>query len=109
MNNQFEMVLAIVNTGYTEDVMEAVKACGATGGTILNARGTANTEIEKFFGLSISSEKEVVMIIVAKEIKDAVLHAIYQKVGLGTAGQGIAFSIPVDDVVGITNRTLPKK
>lgn len=109
MNNQFEMVLAIVNTGYTEDVMEAVKACGATGGTILNARGTANTEIEKFFGLSISSEKEVVMIIVAKEIKDAVLHAIYKKVGLGTAGQGIAFSIPVDDVVGITNRTLPKK
>ena len=48
MNNQFEMVLAIVNTGYTEDVMEAVKACGAKGGTILNARGTANTEIEKF-------------------------------------------------------------
>lgn len=109
MNNQFEMVLAIVNTGYTEDVMEAVKACGAKGGTILNARGTANTEIEKFFGLSISSEKEVVMIIVAKVIKDAVLHAIYQKVGLGTAGQGIAFSIPVDDVVGITNRTLPEK
>lgn len=109
MNNQFEMVLAIVNTGYTEDVMEAVKACGATGGTILNARGTANTEIEKFFGLSLSSEKEIVMIIVSKEIKDAVLHAIYQKVGLGTAGQGIAFSIPVDDVVGITNRTLPKK
>ena len=109
MNNQFEMVLAIVNTGYTEDVMEAVKACGATGGTILNARGTANTEIEKFFGLSLSSEKEIVMIIVSKEIKDSVLHAIYQKVGLGTAGQGIAFSIPVDDVVGITNRTLPKK
>ena len=109
MNNQFEMVLAIVNTGYTEDVMEAVKACGATGGTILNARGTANTEIEKFFGLSLSSEKEIVMIIVSKEIKDAVLHAIYQKVGLGTAGQGIAFSIPVDDVVGITNRTLPNK
>ena len=109
MKNQFEMVLAIVNTGYTEDVMEAVKACGATGGTILNARGTANTEIEKFFGLSISSEKEIVMIIVSKEIKDAVLHAIYQKVGLGTAGQGIAFSIPVDDVVGITNRSLPEK
>ena len=109
MNNQFEMVLAIVNTGYTEDVMDAVKACGATGGTILNARGTANTEIEKFFGLSLSSEKEIIMIIVSKEIKDAVLHAIYQKVGLGTAGQGIAFSIPVDDVVGITNKTLPKK
>ena len=51
MNNQFEMVFTIVNSGYTEEVMDAVKACGATGGTILNARGTANTEIEKFFGL----------------------------------------------------------
>ncbi len=109
MNNQFEMVFTIVNSGYTEEVMDAVKACGATGGTILNARGTANTEIEKFFGLSISSEKEIVMIIVPKEIKDAVLHAIYQKVGLGTAGQGIAFTIPVEDVVGITNKPLPKK
>lgn len=109
MKNQFEMVFTIVNSGYTEEVMDAVKACGATGGTILNARGTANTEIEKFFGLSISSEKEIVMIIVPKEIKDAVLHAIYQKVGLGTAGQGIAFTIPVEDVVGITNKPLPKK
>ena len=109
MSNQFEMVFTIVNSGYTEEVMDAVKACGATGGTILNARGTANTEIEKFFGLSISSEKEIVMIIVPKEIKDAVLHAIYQKVGLGTAGQGIAFTIPVEDVVGITNKPLPKK
>ena len=64
MNNNYEMIFAIVNTGYTEEVMEAVKACGATGGTIINARGTANHEAEKFFGISISSEKEIVMIIV---------------------------------------------
>ena len=109
MENQFEMVFTIVNSGYTEEVMDAVRACGATGGTILNARGTANTEVEKFFGISISSEKEIVMIIISKDIKDAVLHAIYQKVGLGTAGQGIAFTIPVDDVVGITKQSLPIK
>lgn len=106
MENQFEMVFVIVNSGYTEDVMDAVRACGATGGTILNARGTANTEIEKFFGISISSEKELVMIIIQKEIKEAVLHAIYQKVGLGTLGQGIAFTVPVEDVVGINKKTV---
>ena len=105
MENQFEMVFAIVNSGYTEEVMEAVKACGATGGTILNARGTANTEIEKFFGISISSEKELVMIIIPKTIKENVLKAIYEKVGLNTPGQGIAFTVPVDDVVGI-NKSL---
>ena len=105
MENQFEMVFAIVNSGYTEEVMDAVKACGATGGTILNARGTANTEIEKFFGISISSEKELVMIIIPKTIKENVLKAIYEKVGLNTPGQGIAFTVPVDDVVGI-NKSL---
>lgn len=109
MENQFEMVFAIVNSGYTEEVMDAVKACGATGGTILNARGTANTEIEKFFGISISSEKELIMIIIAKEIKDSVLKAIYEKVGLDTPGQGIAFTIPVDDVVGIKKNFIAKK
>ena len=109
MKNQFEMVFAIVNSGYTEDVMDAVKACGATGGTILNARGTANTEIEKFFGISISSEKELVMIIIAKEIKENVLKAIYEKVGLDTPGQGIAFTVPVDDVVGIKKNFIDKK
>jgi nitrogen regulatory protein PII len=101
MENQFEMVFAIINSGYSEEVMDAVKECGATGGTILNARGTANTEIEKFFGISISSEKEVVMIIIPKKIKEAVLKVIYEKVGLDTPGQGIAFTLPVDDVVGI--------
>ena len=101
MENQFEMVFAIINSGYSEEVMDAVKECGATGGTILNARGTANTEIEKFFGISISSEKEVVMIIIPKKIKEAVLKSIYEKVGLDTPGQGIAFTLPVDDVVGI--------
>ena len=109
MENQFEMVFAIVNSGYTEDVMAAVKECGATGGTILNARGTANTEIEKFFGISISSEKELVMIIIPTTIKKDVLHAIYQKVGLDTPGQGIAFTVPVDDVVGINKNIAPKK
>lgn len=109
MENQFEMVFAIVNSGYTEEVMDAVKACGATGGTILNARGTANTEIEKFFGISISSEKELVMIIISKEIKENVLKAIYEKVGLDTPGQGIAFTVPVDDVVGINKSFIDKK
>lgn len=109
MENQFEMVFAIVNNGFTDDVMAAVKECGATGGTILNARGTANTEIEKFFGISISSEKELVMIIIPTSIKKDVLHAIYQKVGLDTPGQGIAFTVPVDDVVGINKNITPKK
>ncbi len=104
MNKSYEMIFAIVNTGYSEEVMEAVKACGATGGTIINARGTANPEAEKFFGISISTEKEILMIIVNRDIKNDVLKAIYEKVGLSSLGQGIAFSVPVDETVGINKK-----
>ncbi len=100
--SKHEMIMCIVNAGFSETVMEAAKSAGARGGTILNGRGTANKEAESFFHIAIQPEKEVVMILVPAEIKDAVLHALYQKAGLDTMGQGIAFSLPVDDVVGLT-------
>lgn len=100
--SKHEMIMCIVNAGFSETVMEAAKSAGARGGTILNGRGTANKEAESFFHIAIQPEKEVVMILVDKEIKDSVLHALYQKAGLDTMGQGIAFSLPVDEVVGLT-------
>ncbi len=98
----YEVVFCIVNDGCSDLVMEAAKEAGARGGTVLHARGTANKEAEKFFHITIQPEKEIVMILVAAEIKDAVLHAIYRKAGLESEGQGIAFSLPVDDVVGMS-------
>lgn len=97
----YEAVFCIVNTGFSELVMDAAKEVGARGGTVLHARGTANKEAEQFFHITIQPDKEIVMILVPADIKDAVLHAIYQHAGLKTDGQGIAFSMPVDDVVGI--------
>ena len=97
-----ELIMCIVNTGFSETGMEAAKDAGARGGTILNGRGTANKEAESFFHIAIQPEKEVVMILVDSKIKDAVLHALYQKACLDTMGQGIAFSLPVDEVVGLT-------
>lgn len=103
MSNTHELIICIVNAGFSEDVMEAAKDCGATGGTVLNARGTAREEAEKRFNISIHPEKEVVLILVLKENKESILHSLYKNVGLSTAGQGIAFSVPVDDVVGLNN------
>jgi len=97
-----EVIFCIVNAGYSEAVMDAAKGAGARGGTILNARGTANKEAESLFHIAIQPEKEIVMILVDVKIKDDVLHALYQKAGLDTMGQGIAFSLPVDNVVGLT-------
>ena len=104
-----EVILCIVNIGYSESVMDAARKQGACGGTVLNARGTANPVAEKFFGISVEPEKELVMIVVPSKIKDAVLHALYEEVGLDTAGQGIAFSLPVDSVVGISERPSESK
>ena len=97
-----EAIVCIVNSGFSEAVMDAAKKFGARGGTVLNGRGTAGKDAEKFFGISVQPEKEIVLIVVPAEYKDNILHALYKEVGLESEGQGIAFSLPVDSVVGIT-------
>ena len=101
MEFKHEAIFCIVNSGYSEAVMDAAKKLGARGGTVINARGTASKEAETFFHITVTPEKEIVMILVPAKIKDAVMHALYKEVGLNTAGHGIAFSLPVDSVVGV--------
>jgi len=81
--------------------MEAAKKNGARGGTIMNARGTATEETEKFYGIAITPEKEIVMIIVEHEKKDSIMKAIYDEAGLSSLGQGIVFSLPISHVAGM--------
>ena len=105
MNEQFnhEVIFCIVNAGFSDAVMDAAREFGAKGGTVLHARGTANPEAEKLFNITVQPEKEIVVIIVKSEQKDPILKNLYQKVWLKTPGYGIAFSMPVTDVVGITD------
>ena len=103
MKFQHEAIFCIVNSGYSDVVMEAAKKLGASGGTVINARGTAPKDAESIFGITIEPEKEIVMILVPTAIKADVLHALYQEAGLNTPGQGIAFALPVDGVVGLSS------
>jgi nitrogen regulatory protein PII len=105
--DDYQVVMAIVNDGFTDLVMDAAKKAGARGGTILTAHGTGNTDIAKFFGVVITPEKQIVMILVPKAIKDKVIESIYKEVGINTKGQGIAFSFPCSDVVGIVSDAKP--
>lgn len=100
MDEKFELIMCIINAGFSDAVMDAARSCGARGGTVIHARGTARQEVETRFNISIHPEKEVVLILASNKIKDDILHAIYQEVGLNSPGQGIAFSMPVDEVVG---------
>lgn len=93
---QYQLLVCIVNAGFSQNVMEAARAAGARGGTIIRGRGSANPEAEEFFNISIQPDKEVILILVTNEIKDAVMTAVFKNSGLSTDGQGIAFSLPVE-------------
>lgn len=99
--NDYEVILAIVDSGYADDVMDVAREQGARGGTIIDARGVAREDAAAFFGITLHSEKEIVMIVVPKNIKDAVLNAIYKEMGMSKKAHGIAFSLPITDTVGL--------
>jgi hypothetical protein len=104
MKKSYKCVFAIVNNGFSEIAMESAKANGAKGGTILSARGTISKEAEKIFNISITPEKEIVMILAKTELVDDILKGLYTAVGSNTEAQGIAFAMPVDEVVGIEEK-----
>ena len=104
-----EMIMCIVNAGYYDDVMKVAKAQGARGGTVISARGTANPDAEKFFNIAVQPEKDIVLIVVPTEIKANLLKALYTEVGLDSPGQGIAFSLPIDDAVGLSKAVATEK
>ncbi len=104
-----EVICCIVNSGFADDVMDAAREFGAKGGTVIRARGTAAPEAEKLFNIAIQPEKEIVMILIESKLKNDILYALYKAVGLNTPGQGIAFTMPVEDVVGLTSFEVPKK
>ena len=97
----FELIVVIVNANYSEIAMDAARDEGARGGTIVHARGTGTKAMEEKYGIIITPEKDMILILVSKKIRDKVLNAVYKAVGLATDGQGIAFSLPVNDVVGL--------
>ena len=99
--NNHEVIFAIVNSGFAEDVMDVAREHGAHGGTILNGRGVAREEAEAFFGIPLHAEKEILIMVVEKDIKNNILNAIYKEMGMGKPAHGIAFSLPVSDVAGL--------
>ena len=99
-NMPMELIVAICNKGHTEDVMEAARAAGAGGGTILHAKGTGTEYAEKFFGISIVDEKEIIYIVSGKEKRNAIMQAIVDHAGAGTTAHALVFSLPVTNTAG---------
>ena len=101
MAEKYEVIIAIINEGFSDVVMDAARENGARGGTIAHARGTGTKEIEKKYVIVITPQKEMIYILVNTKIRDQVMSAINKVAGIETKGQGIVFSLPVNDVSGL--------
>jgi hypothetical protein len=98
---EYELILAVANRGYNQEVMDAARAARAAGGTIVNARGFALTGAEKFFGMTLQPEKEIVIILTPSERKTDIMKAIAEKAGPETPAGAVTISLPVSDVEGL--------
>lgn len=100
-NVDYELLIVISNIGYSDQVMEAARKANARGGTVLHAKGTGMRGSEKFLGVSLASEKEMIYIVVRHEEKNDVMRSIMDTVGLNSKAQSIVFSLPVTATAGI--------
>lgn len=102
MENNKLLVVCIINAGFVDLVMDAAREVGASGGTVIHGRGTGNKKIAKTFGVTISPNKEVVLIVIDEKIHEDVVNAIYKKAGLDAPSQGIVFTLPLERVAGLS-------
>lgn len=98
---KYELLLAVANQGYTEQIMDAARSQGAGGGTVIHAKGTGMEHAEKFLGFSLASEKEIVLIVVPHGKKNGIMRAIMDQAGMTTEAKTIVFSLPVTDTAGM--------
>lgn len=101
MEQGYSAVMAIVNQGFSEEVMNAARPVGATGGTVFHSRRVGSEEAMKFWGISIQQEREVVLILAKKEDKKEIMQAISKKCGMQSEANGIVLSLPVDEIIGV--------
>lgn len=100
-NTDHHLIIVITEPGYTNMVMDAARSAGAYGGTVIHAKGTGMELAEKFMGVSLASEKELVLIVTKTELKNPIMQAIMKDAGLQTKAKSIAFSLPVSDTAGL--------
>ncbi|MDU7338508.1 MULTISPECIES: P-II family nitrogen regulator [Clostridium] len=97
------MILVIANQGFSAEIMEAAKAAGATGGTVIHATGSGLENLETFFGMTLKPEKELILILTQQSLKNGIMQAVMKVHGSGTDADAFVFSLPVDQVVGLTS------
>jgi nitrogen regulatory protein PII len=99
-----DLIMCILNQGYSDEFMAEARKAGAGGGTVLSVRGAARQSQVKFFGISVQNEKEIIMILATREKRNAIMSVVSEKFGAQSDAEGIVFSVPADNITGIELR-----
>ena len=106
-NTDHDLIVVISELGYTNLIMDAARKAGAYGGTVIHAKGTGMATAEKFMGVSLAQEKELIYIVGKTGQKNPIMQAIMEEAGLNTKAKAICFSLPVTSTAGL--RLIPKE
>ncbi len=101
MDTEKELIVVICENGHIEEVMKAARAGGAGGGTVLHAKGTGTAMAQKFWGITLAEEKEMVMIVTRTDHKKEIMRSIATAAGPATPARAVSFSLPVTDTAGL--------
>lgn len=100
-DTKYELLVVIANHGHSEQIMDAARKVHASGGTVIHARGTGIQQAERFMGITIVPEKEMLFIVVRKDQKNNIMRSIMDEAGAGTPAAAVCFSLPVTDTAGM--------
>ena len=96
-----DLIMAVVNHGFSDELVNIAREAGVSGGTIINARAQAHDWVVNFFGISVQEEKDIILLLVDRGKKVSIMKVLSETHGLNSKANGIVFSMPVDDVMGI--------
>ena len=102
----FKLIIALTEDSITNKIVEAARNKGATGATVISsARGEGMQIAKTFLGLSLETQRDVVLMLVEEHMCRNILETIELVGELDESpGTGIAFSIDVEDAVGVSHQ-----
>lgn len=109
MKFEHELIVVVLNEGYADVVMDAARAAGASGGTVLHAKGTGNKDAVRFFGVSLAEEKEMIYIVSPSSKKAKIMNAVSGATGTDTDAGAFCFSLPISEVAGLRKFDMEKE
>jgi nitrogen regulatory protein P-II 1 len=101
---KFKLILSTVKADITDHIVDSAKKAGATGATIIPARGTGIHEAKTFFGLSLEAQTDIILLLVEEHLVSKILDTIKKAGEFHKPGTGIAFVLPIEQVVGLESQ-----